>query len=213
MAHDAFEGDNRAIQDDYLIRQRWVHRVDGEVKEFTCNHIRSQAKRGLKFYKRDSLSSEQYQGIVNGVKVLQQIDHPNIVKVFDTYIDEKRIYIVYEHLEGLDLIESVHKFKRFDETGAAKIMHQLLKAMNYCHEQNIVHRDLKPENIILVKNADGDYVIKLINFDQAVVYDSQPKLETNRASIYEKGDDSFRDKGGLLSAENLKKTFESRQDI
>ena len=41
MAHNAFEGDTRKIEDDYLIRQKWVQRVDGETKVFTCNHIRS----------------------------------------------------------------------------------------------------------------------------------------------------------------------------
>ena len=66
--------------------------------------------------------------------MLQQIDHPNIIKIFDTYIDDKRIYIVHEHLDGLDLVESVHKFRRWNETEAAKIVYQVLKVMNYCHE-------------------------------------------------------------------------------
>ena len=63
--------------------------------------------------------------------------------------DKAQFYIVTELFEGGDLFSRIEKAKRFNENLAAKIMEEVLIAINHCHVKKICHRDLKPENILV----------------------------------------------------------------
>ena len=67
-------------------------------------------------------------------------DHPNILKVFEFFHDEKYFYIVTELCLGGELFDKIVEVKSFDEYNAVDVMNQLLSAVAYCHAQNIVHR-------------------------------------------------------------------------
>lgn len=97
------------------------------------------------------------------LNILKEIDHPNIVKLYDLYEDEKFYYLVTEYLSGGELFDRIQKKKHFSEVDAAKYMRQVMSAVAYCHSKNIVHRDLKPENIIFSSTED-DADIKVIDF-------------------------------------------------
>ena len=63
-----------------------------------------------------------------------QLDHPNIVKYFETYDDEKYIYLCMELLTGGELIETVIKQETgFPELQAAVVFESLLEALHHCH--------------------------------------------------------------------------------
>jgi calcium-dependent protein kinase len=103
--------------------------------------------------------------IKDEVRILTQLDHPNIVKYYDTYEDDKFLYLVMEYCSGGELFEKITKSKTqvFNESEAAEIMKKLFRAVNHCHSVGVVHRDIKPENIMYDK--DGE--IKLIDFGLA----------------------------------------------
>jgi calcium-dependent protein kinase len=107
------------------------------------------------------------------VKTLTTLDHPNIVKYYETYDDSKYIYLVMEYCKGGELFDKITNSKNgvFMENDAKKIMKKLLLAINHCHGINIAHRDIKPENIMY--GADGE--VKLIDFGLAK---SQKKKQT-----------------------------------
>lgn len=50
--------------------------------------------------------------------------------------------------EGGDLLEKLEQMNYFSEQTAAIILKQLLRAIDYCHQQGVVHRDIKPEKIV-----------------------------------------------------------------
>ena len=83
------------------------------------------------------------------IDILRKICHPNILNVFEIYEDTKKFYIMSELLEGGESFEAIAQQGSFSEADAAKIMKQILNAVNYLHSKFIVHRDLKPENIML----------------------------------------------------------------
>ena len=93
---------------------------------------------------------------------MTRLDHPNIVKYFETYDDTKYIYLVMEYCPGGELFDKIasQKDQLFNESEACVIMEELFRAINHCHANGIVHRDIKPENIMIGK--DGN--IKLIDF-------------------------------------------------
>ena len=84
------------------------------------------------------------------VEVLKKLDHPNIVKYFDTYEDESFLQIVMEYIPGENLLQVIKqkKINKFDEKQASFMIKNLLKAVLYLHNNNIIHRDIKPENIL-----------------------------------------------------------------
>ena len=110
------------------------------------------------------------------VDIQSALDHPNIVKLYEVFLDAKKVYLVMELCTGGELfdriLEEAEKHegsdaaRAFDERGAATYMQQILGAMSYLHNNNFVHRDIKPENFLL-RNRDVDAQIKVIDFGLA----------------------------------------------
>jgi len=120
--------------------------------------------------KRDLLSNLV---VRKEASILQSLDHPGICRMFETFEDEKNIYLVMEFIEGRELFQEVVenlKKKRFDETRYAVIMGQVFGALHYMHGHGVLHRDLKPENIMVCQPSrdSGMLTIKIIDFGLAV---------------------------------------------
>ena len=101
--------------------------------------------------------------IVHEVDSLNKLDHPNIVKYFETYNDDNHVYLVMELVQGKQLFDTIvceEQRKTFNEQRARHYMYQVLSAIKHCHAQGVIHRDIKPENI-LVTESDN---IRLIDF-------------------------------------------------
>jgi len=96
--------------------------------------------------------------------ILLRVDHPNIIKFHQSYIDYRYVHIVMELAEGGELFDRIIESKRFSEQIAAKLMHKMLSAIKHLHEHQICHRDLKPENF-LFQDKSIDSEIKLIDFN------------------------------------------------
>lgn len=100
---------------------------------------------------------------------MQQVDHPNIVKYYETYDDVKYIYLCMELCTGGELFDEITKSDIIKENDAAKYMIKLIRALYHCHSQNIIHRDIKPENIMI-----GDLgEVKFIDFGFALVQNNK----------------------------------------
>jgi calcium-dependent protein kinase len=91
----------------------------------------------------------------NEVSILRQLDHPNIIKIYEFYSDKLHYHIVTELCEGGELFDYIMEEGFITEQIAAEIMKQILGAIVFCHANNIVHRDLKPENLLLEFPPDG----------------------------------------------------------
>ena len=117
--------------------------------------------------KYEGISDKEKQLIINEINLLKEMNHPNIVKQYETINDERnfKLYIVMEYCDGGDLDKLIlkNKFhkKLVDEKLIWDILIQILRALYYIHnEKKILHRDIKPSNIFL----DKDYNIKLGDF-------------------------------------------------
>lgn len=88
------------------------------------------------------------------VKILQTLDHPHVIKLYEYFEDEQNVYLVTELCAGGELFDRIIAQEFFSEKQAALIFRQILQALNYCHSMSIVHRDLKPENFLFVSEKD-----------------------------------------------------------
>ncbi|KAH8481994.1 hypothetical protein H0E87_029453 [Populus deltoides] len=71
-----------------------------------------------------------------------------------------KIYMVMEYVSGGQLADKLSYAKKLRESEARRIFHQLIEAVDYCHNRGVYHRDLKPENLLL----DGKGNLKVSDF-------------------------------------------------
>lgn len=112
------------------------------------------------------------------IDIMRQLDHPNIVRLFEVFQDEKRFYLVTELCNGGELFDEITKRSHFSEQDAATIIKQVLSAVGYCHSKSICHRDLKPENILLDSSSkqNAGNMIKVIDFGASQRFDPAKKM-------------------------------------
>lgn len=106
-----------------------------EKKKFALNHG---SRRG------DALKDE--------VRILKQLDHPNIIKLYDVFESDDFLYLILELVTGGDLFDRViaQNGQGISERLSREVFTQILDATEYLHSMNVVHRDLKPENVLLL---------------------------------------------------------------
>uniref|UniRef100_A0A7S3NRC8 non-specific serine/threonine protein kinase n=1 Tax=Euplotes crassus TaxID=5936 RepID=A0A7S3NRC8_EUPCR len=104
-----------------------------------------------------------HQSIINETTALKNLDHPNIIKLYETYQDSDGIYLVQEFCEGGELFDYIAERDHLSEKEAADIFKQMMQAIIYCHKNRICHRDLKPDNFMFSSKEEGS-TVKLIDF-------------------------------------------------
>lgn len=136
----------------------------GKVRLYADKSCRDM-KYAIKTIRKDGVSKAIHDCIIEEVTILRDLDHPNIVKYYETYEDDHYINLVMEYIPADDLFKviSMRKHNRFSEKDAVDIIKCMFKALLFIHNKQIVHRDIKPENILF--SVSGDYhSLKLIDF-------------------------------------------------
>ncbi|XP_043251783.1 aurora kinase C-like [Colletes gigas] len=85
------------------------------------------------------------------IEIQTHLRHPNILKMYGYFHDDKRVYLILEYAPNGELFQELNAQpeKRFDEVRTATYISQLADALKYCHSKNVIHRDIKPENLLL----------------------------------------------------------------
>ena len=103
------------------------------------------------------------------VKILNSLDDPRIMKIYDILDNADYFFIFMELIEGGNLKDLIIKryldknVYLFRDSECSQIMKGIFEALNYLHKNNIIHRDIKPENI-LFKNKDDLNSVILCDF-------------------------------------------------
>jgi len=77
----------------------------GEVR--MCVHRESQAQRAVKVLRKSHMDEEEKRMLFNEINILKEIDHPNIVKMYEFFEDDKRYYLVTEICKGGELFDEI----------------------------------------------------------------------------------------------------------
>eukprot|EP01066_Platyproteum_vivax_P006551 Platyproteum_vivax@DN232_c0_g1_i1.p1 len=189
------------VTDFYEIKQKLGDGAFGKVQKIV--HKKTKERRALKtIRKADVDKPEDRDALFSEVATLKELDHPNIVKVYEFFEDEKYYHIVTEICQGGELFDRIvnRTEKGFGEREAALVMQQILSAVTYCHQRHIVHRDLKPENI-LMESERPDAPIKVIDFGTSRVFNPDRAMHQKLGTPY------------YVAPEVLKRKYNEKCDV
>lgn len=100
------------------------------------------------------------------IETLSKLEHPNIVRFYESGYENGLYFYAMEYVEGLNLEQIIEVHGRLPWKEVLDIALQVTPALRHVHDHGIVHRDLKPSN--LIRNAEGQ--IKLMDFGIAKVF-------------------------------------------
>ena len=193
---------NKNPKDQYKIIKKLGKGAYGTV--WKVRNINTGLFRAMKRIKKMRNNMNKINEIVNEIEILKNLDHPNIVKIFEFFIEADGYYIITEYCHGGELFQAIKLKGFFSEDKAANIIYQVFNAMNYCHNTiKVIHRDLKPENIMIesIDNETGYYNIKIIDFGTATIIQSDKSENKVLGSCY------------YIAPEVLNKKYNEKCDI
>lgn len=117
------------------------------------------------------------------IHIMKHVDHPNIIKYYESFQDTKYIYIVMQICKGPEVFDLIATTGHLTEMVTAKLMQQVFRAVTYMHSAHVIHRDLKTENFMLYNDdcEDEDNTIKILDFGLAALYEID--AETGEAEM------------------------------
>jgi calcium-dependent protein kinase len=189
-----------SLKDDYTISAKIGSGAFGYVR--LAVHKTSKQKRAIKTIDKESITKDMTERakFFNEVDILKRADHPNIIRLYEFYEDERHFHLVTEYFSGGELFDFIIKSKMLSESIAANFLKQILSAVAYCHDHNIVHRDLKPENLLLDRES-AEANLKVIDFGTSAIFEETKQLTQKYGTVY------------YIAPEVLRKDYNEKCDI
>eukprot|EP00347_Sterkiella_histriomuscorum_P023875 403333082 len=169
-------GASSKFLDEYQLEEKSLLGIGGYAEVRLAIHKKSGHKVAIKIYEKYKLIDPQVkQNLIREIKVLNKLDHPNIMKLYESIDTLSNVYLINEYIQGMPLNDYMKTLdpQRMDEVDAIFILKQLIDSIQYLHQRNICHRDIKLENIII---NPASKEIKLIDFGFAVFSTKPLKL-------------------------------------
>ncbi len=144
---DSLERFAAAIADRYAIEREWG--LGGMATVYLARDVRHDRKVALKVLRPELAAVLGGERFLAEIKVTANLQHPNVVPLFDSGKAEGRLYYVMPFVEGESLRDRLAREPQLPVDEALRIARQIADALAYAHSLGVVHRDVKPENILL----------------------------------------------------------------
>ncbi len=148
MKHDPMIGTQLG---DYLIQSQLGE--GGMARVYKAHHVRLRRDAAIKVISSQNVPDFQTR-FEREAQVIANLEHPNIVKVFDfrEVEDGKMTYLVMQYVGGGTLRDQMHEGQPLPPQRAAHYALQMARALHHAHLHGIVHRDVKPQNMLIASS-------------------------------------------------------------
>jgi serine/threonine-protein kinase len=116
-----------------------------------------------------ALTPETRERFIREAETCRGLNHPNVIRVYDSGEANDVMYQAMELLDGADLGKVIADGRQFTWDEKLSIMEQVCEGLQYAHEHNLVHRDIKPANLFLEKTGH----VRVLDFGMVRVAESQ----------------------------------------
>lgn len=113
------------------------------------------------------------------ITALTNLDHTNVIKIFNYFTSETILYIILEYCPGGSLKDYINKVGFIKQPVVLQLSQQIIRALSFCHEKGIAHRDVKPANILIDKYGRA----KLADFGLAQHFNKSQRISIFGGSL------------------------------
>ncbi|CAK0803304.1 unnamed protein product [Prorocentrum cordatum] len=138
--------------------------------------------------------------VLNEMNVYLRLDHPNVCRLLEVFLDDSACHLVMELCTGKDLCARWESRGAFSEKDACSAVGQMMDAVQYLHGNQIVHRDLKLENWVYA-DSSANARLKLIDFGFSEVFSHDAPMTAVLGTIF------------YVAPEVLEQYYDSKCDV
>jgi len=151
----------RAVEERYELDRRLGH--GGMATVYLAHDRKLERPVAVKVLADNLAGDDQFRlRFVREARLAAQLDHPNVVQVYDVEEDADRPFIVMELVEGETLAELVERRSEgLTVREAASLLCQASEGLGHAHSRGLVHRDVKPQNLLIRRS---DCCVKVVDF-------------------------------------------------
>lgn len=135
------------------------------------------------FWPRPGETQDFLRRFAREARVLAQLDHPNILPVYDYGEQGELAFLVTPYMSGGTLKDVLRERKALPPSEAIQLISQVLPALQYAHDRNLIHRDIKPANLLF----KGDGSVVLADFGLVKVVEGENREDTLLHTLSEAG--------------------------
>jgi CRP-like cAMP-binding protein len=152
--------DNRKIGK-YMVTERIANGGSGLI--FKGSHTLLNIPVAIKMLKHEMAMHKDFlEAFRNEANIIAQLNHPNIIKVYDIEERYQTVFIIMEYLDGAPL-KNLLKNMKLSLSNIVDFTFQICLGLEYAHKRGIIHQDINPQNIFIL--SDGQ--VKLFDFGLA----------------------------------------------
>jgi serine/threonine-protein kinase len=144
---DQLERLTKALADRYAIERELG--AGGMATVYLAHDLKHDRKVALKVLRPELSAILGGERFLNEIKVTANLQHPNILPLYDSGEADSFLFYVMPFVDGDTLRDKLDRDKQLGVEEAVKIAESVASALQYAHERGVVHRDIKPENILL----------------------------------------------------------------
>ncbi len=151
---DAMERLNAALEGRYVIERELGE--GGMATVYLADDLKHERKVALKVLKPELAAVVGAERLLAEIKVTANLQHPNILPLFDSGEADSFLFYVMPYVQGETLADRIDQEKQLPVDEAVRLATAVAGALDHAHRAGVVHRDIKPANILL---QDGQPVV------------------------------------------------------
>jgi serine/threonine-protein kinase len=175
---DLLERLTAALADRYTIERELGQ--GGMATVYLAHDLKHDRKVALKVLRPELAAVIGAERFLNEIKVTANLQHPNILPLYDSGEADRFLFYVMPYVEGETLRDKLNREKQLAIGEAVEIARSVAAALDYAHRHKVIHRDIKPENVLL---QDGQALVADFGIALAVSHAGGNRLTETGLSI------------------------------